>query len=109
MFKSVRNAGFQIKFSNGYVVSCQFGFGTYSTNKWGVPFGPDDLDKERSEYINRSQDCEVAILYGGDFVTSKILEDMGSELGCDDLENVVGYVSADDVGKIISYLVNLKD
>jgi hypothetical protein len=33
MIKSNSNKGFQLTFTNGYTISVQFGFGSYSSNK----------------------------------------------------------------------------
>lgn len=106
MFRSITNNGFQIVFSNGYEIGCFFGLGNYCENKRN--FDCSDLIEERRNPMNKCKNCEVAIIKGNEIVTEKILEEMGSDLVSDD-PGMIGYVSADDVGKIISYLVNLKD
>ena len=102
MFRSCENKGFQIAFNNAYMISCQFSTFSYcSRRSFGGPFG-----EEKHMPLVESEDCEIAIFKNGDFVTGEILENMGLNLSGDGM--ISGYVSADDVGKIIAYLVGLE-
>lgn len=110
MFRSCENKGFQIEFSNGYLVSCQFGGFNYCAKR---TYDPDKFFKEREERIWESEDCEVAVintnLDGGElngFVTGEIFEQMKLEISNDEM--VAGWVSADDVAKIIAYVSGLE-
>ena len=99
MFNVVDNKGFQIEFSNGYTVSCQFGTFNYCSKR---SFNESDFFKERHVSVWESPDCELAVLKGGDFITGEVLDKMELHIGGDDM--VVGWVSADDVAKIIAYV-----
>lgn len=109
MFTSCENKGFQIQFSNGYKVSCQFGVFNYCS-RWSVE--PNAFRSEMNEKRVSSENCEVAIIdtkaadIDNCFVTGRILKDMGLDIENDTM--VAGYVSADDVGKIIAYVKDLE-
>lgn len=105
MFRSCENKGFQIKFGNGFVVSCQFGVFSYCSNH---SFCPEDVHKEKKVPIWECDDCEVAIINSrnGEFITGEILGRMGLNISNDGM--VAGWVSADDVAKIIAYVSGLK-
>lgn len=109
-FVSRGNSGFQIKFSNSYIISCRFSRHSYCERYDPYSRTRESEEADQSVHDVKSEDCEVAILNtkDGEFITEKILEEMGSDLITDGA-GVIGHVSADDVGKIISYLVNLKD
>lgn len=112
MFAACDNKGFQIKFSNGYLISCQFG-----TQNYCERYGCGELFSEKKESVVSSDDCEIAIIdtvarkresgFARGFVTGKIIEQMGLDIPNDDM--VAGHVSADDVGKIIAYIKDLED
>ena len=57
MFKTTKNSGFQMTFDNGWTISVQFGYGTYSDNR-NHPYG---LDLSRKEKDTQSSDAEIAI------------------------------------------------
>lgn len=104
MFRSCENKGFQIKFSNGFIVSCQFGVFSYCRNR---SFNSEDIHKEMKVPVWECNDCEVAIINSKDeFVTGEILERMGLNISNDGM--VAGWVSADDVAKIITYVSGTK-
>jgi hypothetical protein len=110
MFTSCLNHGFQIEFSNGYTVSCQFGKMHYCSRL--SPFFSFDEDLKEDRIC--SEDCEIAVIspeksglrMRNRFVTGKILKDMNLELDSDEM--VASYVSADDVAKIIAYVQRLE-
>lgn len=103
MFRTCDNKGFQIQFSNGYTVSCQFGTMNYCERR---DFDDRKIFCERNMNCVQSNDCEVAVINPEEkFVTGKIIDDMKAGIGSDDM--VAGWVSADDVGKIIAYVSKL--
>ena len=57
MFSATRNSGFQLTFSNGYTISVQFGYGTYSENH----HHPDGFDFAKTRDLVTSEDAEIAI------------------------------------------------
>ena len=81
-----------ITFNNGYTISIINGYGSYSENRY------------KSELIATpefasidSKDCEVAIVYKGEFVTNDFLN-------CGD--SVKGYVRPDELAEIILMVKN---
>ena len=119
MFMSCLNRGFRIGFANGYEVSCQFGKNHYCERR---SHNIDELiAEERFENPERmviSHDCEIAIMKRTnaqtsdefvEFVTKKVLDKMG--FGQDDYrvdDMVAGYITADEVAKILSYVQGLE-
>lgn len=85
---------FKITFENGYTVSVINGFGSYSQNH----FNTDLLTNTFTPII--SQDCEIAIIYDGHFVTRKFL---------DIRDDVYAYVKPDEVADIIYQIKNYKE
>lgn len=103
MFRSCNNSGFQMKFSNGYIVSCQFSTVHYCSRE---SFGG-EIGAELRERTIDSLDCEIAIIdKSGHFATGKIIYQMGLNIPNDEM--VAGYVNADDVAKIIAYVSGLE-
>lgn len=103
MFRITDHKGFQITFANGYTISCQFGFGNYCERKYDGAVGA-----ERDMYIVRSKDCEVAIWRNDgarNFVTGEICEYANLDISNDG--DVAGYVSPEDVAKLIAYISSL--
>lgn len=102
MFKITMNKGFQLIFENGYAISVQFGQGNYCENYSNAEYSPCN-----NEIIVTSADAEIAIWHENDreFITDKILEQGGFRFN--PYDNVMGYVSTDEVAKIIGYLVTL--
>lgn len=104
MFRSCENKGFQIEFANGYTVSCQFGGFNYCSKR---TYDPDDFFKERNERVWESEDCEVAIIdKAGEFVTGEVFELMQLDISNDEM--VAGWVSAENVAKILAYVSELE-
>lgn len=99
MFKITMNKGFQLTFDNGYTISVQFGHGNYCENYSNTEYYPCN-----KEIIVTSADAEIAIWHenDGEFITDKVLADMGYP---EIFDAVKGYVSANDVAKIIGNLV----
>ena len=106
MFASTENKGFQITFSDGYTISCQFGASNYCRN-YGRHLEPDyQYLEEMHKRIHKCEDCEVAIWKkGGRWVTCEILDAMKSEICHED--DVAYNVTPDDLAKIIAYVVAL--
>lgn len=106
MFRVMRNSGFHIQFSNGFLISCQFDCCSYCSKRTFENF-ENVLQKEKQNYSNFSKDCEVAIIKDGEFITGEIVEEMNEKFSLDlpyGDGQVLGYVNADTVAKIISYI-----
>ncbi len=104
MLRSCDNRGFQIEFSNGYTVSCQFGTTNYCSRR---SFDLDKILSERNQHAVSSEDCEVAVITKkGEFVTGEVFKAMKVDISNDGM--VAGWVSADDVGKIIAYVKDME-
>lgn len=106
MFAATENKGFQISFSNGYTISCQFGARNYCSH-YGRHLEPDyELLEEMHKRIHKSVDCEVAIWKNGSrWVTREIIEAVGIDHDCGD--DVLANATPDEVAKIIAHIVNL--
>jgi hypothetical protein len=102
MFRSTLNKGFQIKFKNGYEVSVQFGSGNYCENRYCCGSYRDHLKDDRTE----SETAEVAVFDKNDDFATKWIYKLayGEDLG----DDVVGYVNADQVADLISFVATLK-
>ena len=102
MFKSTENKGFQITFSNGYTISCQFGASNYCHN-YGRHLEADyRICEEMSKRIHSCDDCEVAIWNKH---RKWITGDVMKAVGIDSFEEEVqANVTADEVAKIIAYV-----
>ena len=87
MFKITGGKGFGITFSNGLCVSVQFGAGNYCGH-YGGSF------ENNAEYgKSGSYDAECAVInQRGDFIRPP-----------DWVDSVNGYMSADEVGKLIAW------
>jgi hypothetical protein len=85
---------FWLTFENGYMVGIFNGFGSYSENHFKT-----DLLKQTENYIISSKNCEIAVIYNGEFVTRNFVE-------CDD--SVKGYVTADELADVIYKVKNFK-
>lgn len=86
---------FKLKFKNGYEISIINGFGSYSENKFKYElFMP-----SKNSFEIKSKDCEIAIIYKEEFVTKKFID-------CGD--DVLGYISSDELADIIYMVKNYK-
>lgn len=83
-----------LTFQNGYTISIFNGFGSYSENHF-----KQDLFHIPEFASVDSKDCEIAIMYGGIFATSRFIE-------CDD--SVKGWVTADELADVIYKVKNFK-
>lgn len=90
------NGNFQITFNNGYKLSIFNGFGSYSENR----YKRDLLEKQIDDNYDciSSENCEIAIIKNGKFVTDSILNSGDS---------VKGYVDVDELIEIINLVNNL--
>lgn len=101
MFRITEHKGFQITFANGYTISCQFGYGNYCERKFEGTVGI-----ERDMHTVSSKNCEVAIwMDDGPFITGEIIDAANIEVENDG--QVAGYVSPEDVAKLIAYISSL--
>ena len=106
MFATCDNKGFQMQFSNGYRVSCQFGTMNYCSRRdWKL--SPARIFEEKKMDIVESKDCELAIIKDMEFVTGRVLHDFGMKISAEGT-SVVGWVTADEVANIIAYVSKLE-
>jgi hypothetical protein len=102
MFRSTLNKGFQIKFSNGYEVSVQFGSGNYCSNQNDTMGTMDHL----KDQVTESKTAEIAVFdQNHNFVTERIYKLVYNE---ELYDQVVGYVNADQIADLISIVAKLK-
>jgi len=107
MFKITDGKGFHMRFSNGYTLSVQFGFGNYCNCKnYELRKGFSQMTHHLSPTFEEdieSPDAEIAVIYGDEniFLTREVwMEVFGEDIG----DNVKGYVSPDKVGHLIANL-----
>jgi hypothetical protein len=93
--------GFQIKFSNGYEVSVMFGESNYCQHQHTLK---ESMQEPCS--LHTSNDCEVAVFYGGEFVTGRF--DSISH-AVDPQGMVAGWVTADEVAALIAEVHTYRD
>lgn len=108
-FSTNYNRGFQIKFSNGYYVSCQFGNFNYCSRRRSLL--PEDFFEEEKMHNVTSPDCELAVVdpskSGAEaFITGDVLSALGIEDRGDGM--VIGYVSPEEAAKIIAYVSGME-
>lgn len=89
--------GFEIGFDNGYAVSVIFGFGNYCKNFMNETAS---IFKTGRDHIT-CEDAEISAFKLGMWVTREIFEELGLK---DPEDDVVGYVSPDQVAEIIHYI-----
>ena len=100
MFRTYMNKGFHIKFSNGITLSVQFGPGNYCEKQ-------NSMDYEKPKKVDRweSENAEIAIwAEGGTWITKECLKELYPEE--EYLNDVKGYVTADEVADIIQWCKN---
>lgn len=91
-FNSTLNKGFNMTFANGITASVQWGTGNYCDNHFSKDFS---FSKEAS-----SDTAEVAAWNeSGEWVTNKL---------CDTCDDVVGYLSPDEVLQFLNSCANYK-
>ena len=97
-FLATRNKGFRMTFENGFAISVQWGPGNYCEKK------DEDFDKPEKERFWESKSAEIAI-----FDTNNRIQENSSagmiSLGRDTVE---GWVSADQVAKVIAIVQSSK-
>ena len=84
-FRICQGKGFQIKFDNGYTVSVQFGAYHYCDNR-------DNLSAESGDFVE-SANAEIAIIKPDDGGFVPLIDN-----------DVAGYVTPDQIAKIIHYV-----
>ena len=98
-FVSTHNKGFQMTFENGFRISVQWGIGNYCQRKEDGDFG----DPRKTEFWE-SLSAEIAV-----FNTNNKMQENSSvgmlSLGRDTVE---GWVSADQVAKVIAIVQSSK-
>lgn len=106
MFSITYGKGFQIKFSNGYTVSSQFGATNYCEHYSRHLDDDYRFGEEQKIKIYSSRDCEVAIWDEHDnWITSQVVESLGME----STEKMVqACVSPEDYAKIIACVSAMK-
>ncbi len=114
MFGITDHKGFQITFANGYTIRCEFGCGNYCERQYKGSIGA-----ERDMYMVRSKDCEVAIWENEnprELITGEICDaanlDISNDMEFPDIGSlyqgdVAGWVTPDDVAKLIAYISSL--
>lgn len=103
MFRITQNKGFQLVFENGYEISCQFGYFNYCNNKSCT------LNKEKDTDIYECKDCEIAIFHNSEWVENEDLNNILQKANVGNNSNgiVMGYVSSNEVARIIDVISNL--
>lgn len=92
-FNTHRNQGFQIRFSNGYTVSVQFGAFNYCSNRDLTAAASYDAWRTGQD-VHASSDAEVAVIDpNGDFVKFDKTDDV-----------VRGHTDPDTVAEIIAWV-----
>lgn len=92
-FNITGGTGFQMEFLNGYKVSVQFGPGNYSTNR--------DRPWDRRGDMWESANAEVAVIApNGDWATKEAFKEI---FHMDLPDDVAGWVTPDDVAKVMSW------
>jgi len=93
-FKITNGKGFHLTFSSGYTVSVQWGWGNYCGNNGGglsIPSG--GLAAENVRLGEQGSTTAEVAVWGED----------GEMLEIADMDSVIGWVTADDVARIIGF------
>jgi len=96
MLYITRNEGFQIDFDNGYTISVQFGHGHYCSNRNSRKIG--------YQSSSTPQECKNAEIALWDRNRKDKGEGSSTWVNLTPGDQVVGWVPADLVGKIIGYV-----
>lgn len=100
-FNICNSRGFQI-ISNDIVVSVQFGWGNYCSNRdEDSPITSGDTVRRWSMLECENAEVSVFDAEGGDWMTREVWQEVFGE---DPESDVVGYVTADKVAKIIAHV-----
>ena len=97
-FLTTRNKGFRMTFENGFAISVQWGPGNYCEKK------DEDFDKPEKERFWESCSAEIAVIDTNNNIQENSSVGMIS-LGRDTVE---GWVSADQVAKVITIVQSSK-
>ena len=97
-FLTTRNKGFRMTFENGFAISVQWGPGNYCEKK------DEDFDKPEKERFWESCSAEIAVIDTNNNIQENSSVGMIS-LGRDTVE---GWVSADQVAKVIAIVQSSK-
>ena len=97
-FIATRNKGFRMTFENGFAISVQWGPGNYCEKK------DEDFDKPEKERFWESCSAEIAVIDTNNNIQENSSVGMIS-LGRDTVE---GWVSADQVAKVITIVQSSK-
>ena len=97
-FLATRNKGFRMTFENGFAISVQWGPGNYCEKK------DEDFDKPMDERFWESCSAEIAVIDTNNNMQENSSVGMIS-LGRDTVE---GWVSADQVAKVIAVVQSAK-
>ena len=97
-FLATRNKGFRMTFENGFAISVQWGPGNYCEKK------DEDFDKPEKERFWESCSAEIAVIDTNNNMQENSSVGMIS-LGRDTVE---GWVSADQVAKVIAIVQSSK-
>jgi len=97
-FLATRNKGFRMTFENGFAISVQWGPGNYCEKK------DEDFDKPQKERFWESCSAEIAVIDTNNNIQENSSVGMIS-LGRDTVE---GWVSADQVAKVITIVQSSK-
>ena len=97
-FLATRNKGFRMTFENGFAISVQWGPGNYCEKK------DEDFDKPEKERFWESCSAEIAVIDTNNNMQENSSVGMIS-LGRDTVE---GWVSADQVAKVITIVQSSK-
>ena len=95
-FSVLSEKGFRLTFDNGITLSTVFGYGNYCNNR--------EICDWREEYLFKilvCENCEIAIIKDGEFITKEIL-------GITD-DDVLGYVDIKKRVEILNICVNYKE
>ena len=93
-FQATQNKGFQMKFNNGFSISVQWGNMNYCERRnWSA-----DYKSEMKEDYIKSENSEIAVF-----------DTKGSMMSVGENDAVIGWLSADEVAKIIEIVSNADD
>lgn len=103
MFYVNGGKGFVMAFSSGLTISVQFGYGNYCENKNNAAQRNNERSLLAFLFDTKSQTAEIAIweTESGNWVTSNFIDCHG--------DNVIGYLSADQVATLIAKVASVHE
>lgn len=99
-FSSYSGSGFHMTFDNGYTISVQWGYGSYTENQYNYNVVADKYRK-----YTQAEHAEIAVFDSRSNEFMNPSDYMGVDYDGDD--EVVGWVPADEVAAIIYHVANL--